>query len=82
MRYRLIKKFPGLGEDSEIGDIFEKQENGIYASRKNRYFSTCVENIENWPEFFEKVTEDSDFRFFFGDWETINNALNSTASVS
>lgn len=79
MKYRLIKKFPGLDDDLEIGDILEKSEDSVGGYKQNRLPNTRIfENVvENWPDFFEKVTEHSDFRFSLGDWETINNALSS-----
>ena len=59
--YKLIKKYPGLPSDWEIGmEITENMKYGYFSavdSKYSKYFIANNNDMENTPEFWQKVEE-------------------------
>lgn len=55
MQYKLIKKYPGLPENIEEGDIVIKNAYDAYHLEGSKSFYKEAQEIENFPEFWKKI---------------------------
>jgi hypothetical protein len=60
MKYKLIKKYPGLSSQVEIGDIAEFDVKLNYFHINSNYSTQWTKNyFENYPEFWEEMEENN-----------------------
>lgn len=75
-KYKLIKKYPCLPDSWYVGIIVTKKYDSVYSTDTSGVtcVNLCKEQVENYPEFWEKVVEK--------DYEILSFISNLTGSIN
>jgi hypothetical protein len=80
--FKLIKKYPSLPSDWEVGMVVGIRDRNIdYSPCNSKYFDFRISNreVEKFPEFWEEVVEQSSNKIYnnpnFDAWKAFNEII-------